>query len=110
MGRGNAGIVAVTREGGRGGGREGREACLGGASIIADTDDGDLAELDQANQLLHPASVLSTHAVHLVHNHDPLAVAGLGGQGARGGQGCVVQNVPEFFLEGAEGREGGREG
>ncbi len=38
--------------------------------IVAEADDGHLARLDDANELLHPSTVLiAGHSVHLIHNH-----------------------------------------
>ena len=62
-----------------------------GLAVVTDTDDRDLGELDKTNELLHPSSILSTHPIHLVHDHQAFGVGGGGGEG--GGESRVVQHV-----------------
>mmetsp|Transcript_33259 Transcript_33259/g.79451 ORF Transcript_33259/g.79451 Transcript_33259/m.79451 type:complete len:500 (-) Transcript_33259:1676-3175(-) len=56
------------------------EAVLGegldllGLAVVADADNGHLALLNHLYQLGHAAPVPGTHAVHLVHDYDPLLV------------------------------------
>jgi hypothetical protein len=76
------------REGGRVGGRA--DGHLGGSSVVADTDNGDFGEFDEANELLHSSSILPAHPVHLVHDDEALRVGGGGGEGAGGGESRVV--------------------